>query len=148
MLLVPEGGFACIKCSRVGLAVSFLATVGASHGCSVCSLFRITSIRRVAFECAWHKISLSGKLSLVACTLCVLSNTCTRRESLPITQQHAVDASLKQITVELWFRSALSFLGLPCTRCLSLFRLSYSIPSGGSGPTLVAEGRSSQRSIS
>lgn len=115
MLLVPEGVYACVKCCRVGLAVSSLTTDGASHSCSVCSLFQITSIRRVIFQVTRSHC----RVSLVACTLCVISNTCTLRESLPITQQHAVDASLKQITVELWLRSALSVLGLPCTRCLS-----------------------------
>lgn len=61
MLLVPEGVLACNKCCRVGLAVSSLATDGASHSCSVRTLFRITSIQCVAFHCAWHKITMLAK---------------------------------------------------------------------------------------
>lgn len=41
MLTVPEGVSARVHCCRVGLAVSFPATEGASCSCSVCGLFEI-----------------------------------------------------------------------------------------------------------
>lgn len=101
MLLVPEGVCACFKGCRVGVAVSSLATDEASHSCSVCSLFRVTSIRRLAFGDAWHKISLSGEPCGLY-SVCSLRYLYTSRVS-PQTQQHTVEADSGRALIQICF---------------------------------------------